>query len=338
MEIKQYVSLRNFNTFGLESEARYFAEPQSVEELADLLRDTKYQQTPKFILSGGSNVLFSKDIDALVIHPQIKGTETIREDEEFVWLYVGGGEVWQDFVNYCVDHNYAGIENLSLIPGTVGAAPMQNIGAYGVEIKDVIETVYAISIATAETRIFSWEECQFGYRESIFKKELKDQYIITGAVFKLKKNPDFNIEYGDIKKTLAEMGVENLSIKAISDAVVRIRQSKLPDPAKIGNAGSFFKNPEIDLLQYELLKETFPEMPGYPVGPGKVKVPAGWLIERAGWKGYREGQIGVHERQALVLVNYGGGKGEDIKLLSEKIRRSIEEKFGIVLTTEVNFV
>ena len=338
MEIQQQVSLRHFNTFGLESEAEYFAEPQSVEELTDLLKDSRYMQIPKFILSGGSNVLFTKNIDALVIHPDIKGIKKIKEDEEFVWLDAGGGEVWQDLVNYCVNNNYAGIENMSLIPGTVGAAPMQNIGAYGVEVKDVIETVSAVSISTAEPRIFSREECQFGYRESVFKKELKNQYIITGVVFKLKKSPDFNIEYGDIKRTLAEMKVENLSIKAISDAVIRIRQSKLPDPAVIGNAGSFFKNPEIDLLQYELLKESYPEIPGYPVGPGKVKVPAGWLIEQAGWKGYREGQIGVHERQALVLVNYGGGRGEDIKLLSEKIKASIVEKFGISLSTEVNFI
>lgn len=338
MKIQQQVSLRHFNTFGLEAEARYFAEPQSVEELMDLLKDNSYIQVPKFILSGGSNVLFTKNVDALVIHPNIKGIEKIKEDETFVWIDAGGGEVWQDLVNYCVNNNYAGIENMSLIPGTVGAAPMQNIGAYGVEVKDVIETVSAVSISTAELRIFSKEECQFGYRESVFKKELKGQYIITGVVFKLKKSPDFNIEYGDIKKTLAEMNVENLSIKAISDAVIRIRQSKLPDPAVIGNAGSFFKNPEIDLLKYELLRESFPEMPGYPVGPGKVKVPAGWLIEQAGWKGYREGQIGVHERQALVLINYGGGKGEDIKLLSEKIKASISDKFGISLSTEVNFI
>ena len=338
MKIQQQVSLRHFNTFGLEAEARYFAEPQSVEELMDLLKDNSYIQVPKFILSGGSNVLFTKNVDALVIHPNIKGIEKIKEDETFVWIDAGGGEVWQDLVNYCVNNNYAGIENMSLIPGTVGAAPMQNIGAYGVEVKDVIETVSAVCISTAELRIFSKEECQFGYRESVFKKELKGQYIITGVVFKLKKSPDFNIEYGDIKKTLAEMNVENLSIKAISDAVIRIRQSKLPDPAVIGNAGSFFKNPEIDLLKYELLRESFPEMPGYPVGPGKVKVPAGWLIEQAGWKGYREGQIGVHERQALVLINYGGGKGEDIKLLSEKIKASISDKFGISLSTEVNFI
>jgi UDP-N-acetylmuramate dehydrogenase len=338
MQIQQQISLRNFNTFGLESEAAYFVEVRSVEELREILTDSEYKKKDKFILGGGSNVLFTKNIEALVIHPAIRGIEKVREDDHNVWLYAGAGEVWHDLVMYCVENNYAGIENLSLIPGTVGAAPMQNIGAYGVEIKDVIETVSAIEMATANTRIFSWEECRFGYRESIFKRELKDRYIITGAVFRLSKKPDFNIGYGDIRKTLEEMEVKTLSLRAVSDAVIRIRRSKLPDPALIGNAGSFFKNPEIEKVQFDRLKNVFPDMPGYPVGDHTVKVPAGWLIEQAGWKGYRDGPIGVHERQALVLVNYGGGRGEDIKLLSEKIRQSIEEKFGILLTTEVNFV
>ena len=338
MLIQQNVSLRNLNTFGLEAEARYFVEVKSVDELAEILTQKDWQNFPKFILGGGSNVLFTQNINALVIHPDIKGIEKIKETEEHIWLHVGAGEVWQDLVMYCVDHQYAGIENLSLIPGTAGAAPMQNIGAYGVEIKDVIETVEAISIATAETRTFTWEECQFGYRESVFKKALKDQYIITGAVYRLNKKPVFNIEYGDIKKTLQEMKIENVSIRAISNAVIHIRQSKLPDPAQIGNAGSFFKNPEISAPQFEVLKSSFPTVPGYAIGDDKVKVPAGWLIEQAGWKGYRDGQIGVHERQALVLVNYGGGSGSDIKKLSEKIQDSVEQKFGIRLSAEVNFV
>ena len=243
MQIQHNVSLRNLNTFGLEAEARYFVEAKSVDELAEILIQKDWQNFPKFILGGGSNVLFTQNINALVIHPDIKGIEKIKETEEHIWLHVGAGESWHGLVLYCIDHQYAGIENLSLIPGTAGAAPMQNIGAYGVEIKDVIETVEAISIATAETRTFTWEECQFGYRESVFKKALKDQYIITGAVYRLSKKPVFNIEYGDIKKTLQEMKIENISIRAISDAVIHIRQSKLPDPAQIGNAGSFFKNP-----------------------------------------------------------------------------------------------
>ncbi|MCE7042230.1 UDP-N-acetylmuramate dehydrogenase [Dyadobacter sp. CY312] len=338
MEIKQHVSLRDLNTFGLESEARYFADVKSEADLQSLLRNPRYLTIPRFILGGGSNVLFTQNIDALVIHPNIKGIEVVKEDDLTISLNVGGGEVWHELVLYCVNNNYAGIENLSLIPGTVGAAPMQNIGAYGVEVKDVIESVRAISIDNGEVRVFDNEECQFGYRESIFKKELKDHYIITGVVMKLQKVPVFRVEYGDIRNTLAEMQVKELSIGAISNAVIRIRQSKLPDPARIGNAGSFFKNPEIDQLFYNSLKEQFPNMPGYPTEPGKIKVPAGWLIEQAGWKGYREGQIGVHERQALVLVNYGGGRGEDIKLLSEKIKISVADKFGIQLSTEVNFV
>ncbi|WP_221394822.1 UDP-N-acetylmuramate dehydrogenase [Dyadobacter sp. NIV53] len=338
MQIQQNVSLRNLNTFGLESEARYFVEAKSVDELAVILTDKNWNNFPKFILGGGSNILLTKNIDALVIHPDIKGIEKIRENDDHVWLHVGAGEVWHDLVMYCVASQYAGIENLSLIPGTAGAAPMQNIGAYGVEIKDVIETVEAISITTAEVRVFTWEECRFGYRESIFKKELKDQYIITGVVYRLNKKPVFNIEYGDIKKTLQEMNVANVSLRTISNAVIHIRQSKLPDPAQIGNAGSFFKNPEIEKSQFELLKNSFPTVPGYAVGNDKIKVPAGWLIEQAGWKGYREGQIGVHERQALVLVNYGEGTGQDIKMLSEKIQDSVEHKFGIRLSAEVNFV
>lgn len=338
MQIQNNVSLRNLNTFGLESEAKYFVEARSVDELITILTDKDWKNSPKFILGGGSNVLFTQNINALVIHPDIRGINKINENEDHIWLYVGAGEVWHDLVLYCVDHDYAGIENLSLIPGTVGAAPMQNIGAYGIEIKDVIETVEAISISNAEIRTFNWEDCRFGYRESIFKKELKDQYIITGVVFKLNKKPVFNIEYGDIRKTLQEMNIKNISIRAISDAVIHIRQTKLPDPAKIGNAGSFFKNPEIDKSQFDVLKSSFPDIPGYPVSHDQIKVPAGWLIEQAGWKGYREGEIGVHERQALVLVNYGGGTGDNIKKLSEKIQNSVDKKFGIRLTAEVNFV
>lgn len=338
MQMQQNFSLRNLNTFGLESEARFFIEVDSVNALAEILKDETLKAVPKFILGGGSNVLLTQHIEALVIHPNIKGITKIREDDDFVWIHAGGGESWHDFVLYCVENQYAGIENLSLIPGTVGAAPMQNIGAYGVEIKEVVETVETIAINTAEIRNFSSQECRFGYRESIFKTDLKGQYIITGVVFRLNKKAQFNIEYGDIQKILQEMEVEDISIQAISEAVIRIRKSKLPDPAIIGNAGSFFKNPEIDKTQFDELKKHFEEMPGYPTVENRIKVPAGWLIEEAGWKGYRDGPIGVHDRQALVLVNYGGGSGEGIKALSEKILKSVESKFGIRLTTEVNFV
>ncbi|MDQ6482006.1 UDP-N-acetylmuramate dehydrogenase [Dyadobacter sp. LHD-138] len=332
------VSLRNLNTFGLESRAQSFEEVKSVESLTAIIKNPELRAVPKFILGGGSNILLTQDIDALVIKISIKGIEKVKEDNDHIWLHVGAGEMWHDFVMYCVDNGYAGVENLSLIPGTVGAAPMQNIGAYGVEIKAVVETVETISFEDATSKVFSNDACLFGYRESIFKHELKGQYIITGVLFRLNKKPAYQVTYGDIQKTLEEMGVQTLSIKAVSEAVIRIRRSKLPDPAEIGNAGSFFKNPEIPEEQFNRLKNDFPALPGYPAGEGFVKVPAGWLIEQAGWKGYRDGAIGVHARQALVLVNYGGGSGGEIKLLSQKIQQSIEEKFGIRLNAEVNFI
>ena len=336
--MQHHVSLRHLNTFGLESQAQSFVEVSSVEELTEILKNPELKDTPKFILGGGSNILLTRDISALVIKMSIKGIDKIKEDNDHIWLHVGAGEKWQDLVTYCVDHAYAGIENLSLIPGTVGAAPMQNIGAYGVEIKDVVENVETIFYDSAEIRTFTNDGCKFGYRESIFKHELKGKCIITGVLFRLNKKPVYHIEYGDIQKTLQEAGITSLSIKAVSDAVIHIRKSKLPDPAEIGNAGSFFKNPEIPEEQFNKLKAVYPAVPGYPTIPGFVKVPAGWLIEQAGWKGYRDGAIGVHARQALVLVNYGGGSGEQIKSLSQKIQQSIEEKFGIRLSAEVNFI
>ncbi|MBO9615777.1 MAG: UDP-N-acetylmuramate dehydrogenase [Dyadobacter sp.] len=338
MLVQSNVSLRHLNTFGLDADARYFVNVRSVDELTAILRDPEWKGTPKFILGGGSNILLTQDIDALVIHPDIKGIKIIGETEEAVVLEVGAGEVWHDFVMHCVDNGYGGVENLSLIPGTVGAAPMQNIGAYGVEIKSVIESVQAVNMEHGEKRVFSNAECEFGYRESVFKKALKHKYVITGATFRLSKKPVLNAAYGDVQKTLQEMGAENPTIRDISEAIMRIRRSKLPDPAEIGNAGSFFKNPEIPVAQFAHLRETFPEVPGYPVDAETVKVPAGWLIERAGWKGYREGEIGVHARQALVLVNYGGGTGAQIKALSEKIQASVAGQFGIRLNAEVNFI
>lgn len=338
MLVQSNVSLRHLNTFGLDADARYFVNVRSIDELTAVLRDPEWKNFPKFILGGGSNILLTKDIDALVIHPGIKGITTVEESEEAVVLKVGAGEVWHDFVMHCVDNGYGGVENLSLIPGTVGAAPMQNIGAYGVEIKSVVESVEAVDIESGEKRVFSNAECEFGYRESVFKKAFKNKYVITGATFRLSKKPVLNAAYGDVQKTLQEMGAETPTIRDISEAIMTIRRSKLPDPAEIGNAGSFFKNPEIPLAQFTQLRETFPEVPGYPVDAETVKVPAGWLIERAGWKGYREDEIGVHARQALVLVNYGGGTGAQIKALSEKIQESVAGKFGIRLNAEVNFI
>ncbi|HEV7351305.1 UDP-N-acetylmuramate dehydrogenase [Telluribacter sp.] len=338
MQLLENVSLLPYNTFGLEAKARYFAEVTSPDELRQLLLAPRWQNEPKLVLGGGSNVLLTQDINALVIRIAIKGIEKIKEDQEHVWLRVGAGEWWHDLVMYSVGKGYSGLENLSLIPGTVGAAPMQNIGAYGVEIREVFEELEAIHIQTADLRQFGAEECRFGYRESVFKRDLRGQYIITSVTFRLSKVPSFRTSYGDIQKTLADMNVEELSTRAISEAVIRIRQSKLPDPAQIGNAGSFFKNPEIPKAQFNQLREQYPAVPGYDTAPDRVKVPAGWLIEQAGWKGFREGQVGVHARQALVLVNYGGGTGEQIKELAGRVQDSVEEKFGIRLTPEVNFI
>lgn len=327
-------SLRQYNTFGLDVRAKALVEARTVSDFREILEDKKWRGWSQLVLGGGSNILFTKDYEGLVILNRISGIEKVSEDADHIRLHIGAGEIWHDLVMYCVANGYAGIENLSLIPGTVGAAPMQNIGAYGVEVKEVIETVEALHIASNSIRIFSNEECQFGYRESIFKGELKDQYIITGVNIRLNKKPQFNIAYGDIRNILGE---NEITVKSVSDAVIQIRQSKLPDPKDIGNAGSFFKNPEIPTAQYDSLKEKFSDVPGYPTNHG-IKVPAGWLIERAGWKGFREGDIGVHARQALVLVNYGSGKGEDLIELATRIQKSVQEKYGIQITPEVNFL
>lgn len=339
MQIIENKSLKEYNTFHLEAAARYFIEVSSINELSELLSDPQWKNTPKLVLGGGSNVLLTKDINALVIRIAIKGKEIIQEDSEIIRLKVGAGETWHEFVLYCVESGYAGIENLSLIPGTVGAAPMQNIGAYGVEIKEVFEELECIEIETGKIHQFTKDECRFGYRESIFKNEVKDKYIITSVTFRLSKTPEFKISYGDIQKTLEANDVKEISIQQISRAVIQIRKSKLPDPAELGNAGSFFKNPEIPTVDYERLKLKYPELPGYPTASVDVtKVPAGWLIEKAGWKGYREGQAGVHEKQALVLVNYGGATGNQIKELAKKVQDSVWQNFSIQLSTEVNFI
>jgi UDP-N-acetylmuramate dehydrogenase len=277
------------------------------------------------------------DFDGLVIKVELKGIHLVGEDENYIWIKVGAGEVWHGWVMYAIGQNWAGLENLSLIPGTVGASPMQNIGAYGVEIKEVFESLEAMDRKTLLLKNFSSEDCGFGYRESVFKHTLKDQYVICSVTFKLKKAPEFKVEYGAIQEVLKENGVGVLSLQAVSDAVISIRKSKLPDPAEIGNAGSFFKNPTISPEQFDQLKTEFPTLPGYPNEDG-VKVPAGWLIEEAGWKGKRIGEVGVHEKQALVLVNYGQGDGEAVKNLSEQVQKSVEEKFGIRLSPEVNFI
>lgn len=333
---QENVSLKKFNTFGLDVDARKFMVFSSLEALGDALKSINNE--PLLILGGGSNVLLTKNYEGVVLKNELKGIEVIDENSEHLWVEVQAGENWHEFVLHCIKNDWAGVENLSLIPGTVGAAPMQNIGAYGVEIKEVFESLSAMEIATGELRTFNKEACEFGYRESVFKKSLKNKYVITSVVFKLSKTPVFNTSYGAIKDTLQEMGVSELSIKAVSDAVIKIRQSKLPNPEEIGNAGSFFKNPEVDKIDFEGLRAEFSGIPGYPLPGNKVKIPAAWLIEQSGWKGRTFGKIGVHKNQPLVLVNYGGGEGEAIRELAFKIQASVSEKFGIELTAEVNII
>jgi UDP-N-acetylmuramate dehydrogenase len=336
--ILKNTSLKAYNTFGLEVKAAFFVEVVSIQDFKDVLQSEIAQSNEILILGGGSNVLFTKDFDGLVIKNNFKGISTeIAEDGE-VLVTAESGENWHSLVEFTVKKSLGGLENLSLIPGTVGAAPMQNIGAYGVEIKDVFVSLEALNRETLAIEIFDKEQCKFGYRESIFKHEAKGKYVILSVTFKLSKKHQLNLNYGAIQDTLAEMKISNPSIADVSKAVIAIRQSKLPDPAEIGNSGSFFKNPEIGKTQFEKLKELYPTIPSYPISDTIIKVPAAWLIEQAGWKGKRIGDIGVHAKQALVLVNYGDGKGQDIANLSEDIKASVLEKFGIKLNVEVNII
>jgi UDP-N-acetylmuramate dehydrogenase len=337
MNIQENISLKPYNTFGIDQNARFFTLADSVETLKYALSWAREHDLCVLILGGGSNLLLTQDFEGLVIKVELKGIELIRESEDHLWVKVGAGEVWHDLVSYTILRNWAGLENLSLIPGTVGASPMQNIGAYGIEIKEVFDSLEALNRSSLTLENFSREACQFGYRESIFKTSLKDKYVICSVTFKLNKHAEFHIDYGAIQEVLKQKGINELSIQAVSEAVVEIRKSKLPDPKSIGNAGSFFKNPTISETQFRRLQSQYPEIPGYP-NPQGIKVPAGWLIEQAGWKGYRADDVGVHAKQALVLVNYGNGTGREIQLLSQKIQQSILEKFGIDLSPEVNFI
>ncbi|SNS28746.1 UDP-N-acetylmuramate dehydrogenase [Belliella buryatensis] len=337
MNIQENISLKPYNTFGIDKKAKFFAVATSEEDVKGALVKSNELDIPLLVLGGGSNILLTQDVNALVLKMEISGIDVIKQSEEDVIVEVGAGENWHQFVLYCIEQDWAGVENLSLIPGTVGASPMQNIGAYGIEIKEVFHQLRAINRNTGTSEVFDWNQCKFGYRDSVFKNDLKDKYIITSVSFKLKKKPIFNISYGAIEDTLKAMGIEEINIKAISDAVIQIRQSKLPDPAVIGNAGSFFKNPTISQEEFDRLKSEYPNIPGYPNEEG-VKVPAAWLIEQAGWKGQTFGKIGVHKLQPLVLVNYGDGDGKEIAYLSKRIQTSIQEKFGIHLHPEVNFI
>lgn len=331
------ISLKKYNTFGIEAQARYFKELNDINQLGTLNTLPSFLDQ-RLILGGGSNVLLTKDFDGIVLHNNLKGIEIIRENEKEVHLKVAAGEVWHELVLHSIQKGYAGLENMSLIPGRVGAAPMQNIGAYGVELKDVFESLEAWNIEKQQIETFNLEQCQFGYRESVFKKSAKDKYLIISVSIKLQKEAQVNVSYGAIEGTLNEMGITNPSIKDVSDAVIAIRSSKLPNPTEIGNAGSFFKNPIVAQSEVERLLKSNPQMPFYKIDAMKSKIPAGWLIEQAGWKGKKIGNYGVHKNQALVLVNYGGAKGNDIKNLAYEIKADVQNKFGIEINPEVNFV
>ena len=335
MHIKNNIALKPFNTFGISAKAKRYANIKDIDRLKQVLLNSVSEE--KFILGGGSNMLLTKDIDALVLHINLTGISVINETEDHVFIEAKAGENWHNFVLHCIAHNYGGIENLSLIPGNIGTAPIQNIGAYGVELKDVFYSCNAVKISDASEKTFYNDDCKFGYRESIFKQELKDQYIITSVCLKLtKRNHKLNINYGAIKAELEHLKINNPTIKDVSKAVINIRQSKLPDPKKIGNSGSFFKNPVISVTDFNSLKTNFADVPHYVVSDSEIKIPAGWLIETAGFKGKRFGDYGVHSKQALVLVNYDEAKGADILKLAKLIQQTVLRLFNIKIETEVN--
>ncbi|MFV0592868.1 MAG: UDP-N-acetylmuramate dehydrogenase [Draconibacterium sp.] len=330
-------SLKDHNTFGIDVKAKYFFEFTEVQDLAVFFHDNKSWRDEKLIVLGeGSNILFLSDFDGLVIHPMVPGIKTVNEDRNNYWLEVGAGEIWDEFVEFCVSYNLGGVENLSLIPGTVGAAPVQNIGAYGQEVCAVVEKVIGYDLEKQMPGEYSVDECRFAYRNSIFKNYLKNRFIITSVVFRLEKFPEFKLSYGDIEAKVKEKGA--VTLQTIREAVIEIRSSKLPDVKELGNAGSFFKNPVVEASLAESLKAAYKTLPVYPAGEGKAKLAAGWLIEQAGWKGVREGNVGIHEKQALVLVNYGNASGKEVWDFSEKIKQSVQEKFGVELEREVNCV
>jgi UDP-N-acetylmuramate dehydrogenase len=336
MEIQENISLKPYNSFRINAKARYFAFFSNTDELEQALDFGKVYS--KLVIGGGSNILFTKDIDGLVLKNGIKGINELHEDSEFVYVKAGAGENWHRFVLHCINKGWGGIENLSLIPGNVGASPMQNIGAYGVEVDEVFWSLEAYSLQDKKIKTFTKTDCEFGYRESVFKKKYKDQFVILTVTLQLRKRPRFNTSYGVIEQELDRMGVKELSLKAISDAVINIRSSKLPDPVVLGNAGSFFKNPVVDFDKCQSLQSKFPGIIVYPTGNNKMKLAAGWLIEQCGWKGQRKGDAGCHEKQALVLVNFGNAKGNEILRLSEEIIESVKQKFDVLLEREVNIL
>ena len=333
MKIQQNIPLKKYNTFGISTNAKRFVSINSLKELKEIITLEK----DVFLLGGGSNMLLTTDIEKLVLHLNLKGIIVNDTENEVVFVTAEAGENWHEFVVWCISQNYGGLENLSLIPGNVGTSPIQNIGAYGVEIKDTFHQLEALEIETGKIKIFKLEDCDFGYRNSVFKKELKDKYIIINVTFKLTKNHHkINISYGAISSLLENK--ENPTIKDISDAVVAIRQSKLPDPQEIGNSGSFFKNPVINHNSFKILQKKYPEIPHYIVSENEIKIPAGWLIEQCGFKGKRFGDAGVHTKQALVLVNYNNATGQEIYNLAKNIQQKIKDTFNIDLAIEVNII
>lgn len=338
MTLIENCSIKSYATFGIEAKARYFARVSTLEELSEALHHPLITGLPILILGGGSNLLFTKDFEGLVIKIEFKGIIVDNQNDSKVLVTVGAGEDWDNFVSFCVENGYAGLENLSLIPGVVGTCPVQNIGAYGVEVKDTIDHVTAFDRSTGKVCILTNADCHFGYRDSIFKYAAKGRYIITSVTFKLMLNPVFHTQYGAIGTELAAMGVSILSLSAIRNAVISIRTRKLPDPLVIGNAGSFFKNPAVDAIQYERLHDAFPGIVAYGLPDGSFKLAAGWLIEQCGWKGYRKGDAGVHAHQALVLVNYGQATGTEMLALATAIQSSVKAKFDINLEMEVNVI
>ena len=337
--MKTNVSLRPYNSFGFDAVAKQFAEINAISDLQALIQSGALQRQKTLILSGGNNVLFQNEVfDGIVVYINTKGIEILREDGNEIVVRAQAGEDWPDFVRFCVGKGWHGVENLAHIPGKVGAAPVQNIGAYGMELKDSFLQCEAMDMTSSETKVFTKEECRFGYRESVFKNELKGQFVITSVDFLLKKEDPLHLEYGNIKAYLEQSGIGSPTLQQLHDAICAIRDAKLPDVKQIGSAGSFFKNPVIERDQFEALLTEYPTMPHYDEPNGMVKVPAGWLIEQASWKGWRDEHVGVYDKQALVLVHYGGGKGRDIVELAHKIQDSVEEKFGIRISPEVNFV
>ena len=337
MTIQNNISLKSYNTFQIDAVAKKFATFSSADELQELLQQTAIEKN-RLILGGGSNILFTNDFDGIVLMNEIKGIDVIREDADHVYIRVGAGENWHRFVLHCINLGLGGLENLSLIPGNVGASPMQNIGAYGVEIKEVFESLSAFHIKDRKVVNFSVNDCEFEYRDSVFKHKYKDEFVILDVIYRLNKKPTFNTSYGAVEEELGKMGVRDLTISAISQAVINIRSSKLPDPEVIGNAGSFFKNPQVPKDELLRLRASFPAIPSYPVDEKFIKLPAAWLIDQCGWKGFRRGDAGCHAKQALVLVNYGNATGNEVYSLSEDILQSVQKKFGITLEREVNII